>query len=73
MRTFLLPCGFAALMAAALAEAGPGALPSTSVTTTYRRALVDGVGVFYREAGPSDAPTIVMLHGYAHRRACTTV
>ena len=27
-------------------------------------ARVDGVGVFYREAGPKDAPTIVLLHGF---------
>ena len=25
---------------------------------------VDGVGVFYREAGPKAAPTIVLLHGF---------
>ena len=37
---------------------------STSATTTYHRATVDGVGVFYREAGPKDAPTIVLLHGF---------
>jgi pimeloyl-ACP methyl ester carboxylesterase len=39
-------------------------LESTSATTTYHRATVDGVGVFYREAGPKDAPTIVLLHGF---------
>ena len=39
-------------------------LPSTSATTTYHRTQVDGVGVFYREAGPKDAPTIVLLHGF---------
>src|ERR1700761_2327434 len=39
-------------------------LPSTSATTTYHRAQVDGVGVFFREAGPKDAPTIVLLHGF---------
>ena len=39
-------------------------LQSTSATTTYHRATVDGVGVFYREAGPKDAPTIVLLHGF---------
>jgi pimeloyl-ACP methyl ester carboxylesterase len=40
------------------------ALPSTSATTTYHRIQVGGVGVFYREAGPKDAPTIVLLHGF---------
>jgi pimeloyl-ACP methyl ester carboxylesterase len=39
-------------------------LESTSATTTYHRASVDGVGVFYREAGPKNAPTIVLLHGF---------
>ena len=39
-------------------------LESTSATTTYRRMTVDGVGIFYREAGPKDAPTIVLLHGF---------
>ena len=39
-------------------------LGSTSATTTYQRMTVDGVGVFYREAGPKSAPTIVLLHGF---------
>ena len=39
-------------------------LESTFATTTYHRMTVDGVGVFYREAGPKDAPTIVLLHGF---------
>jgi pimeloyl-ACP methyl ester carboxylesterase len=37
---------------------------STSDTTSYHRAKVDGVGIFYREAGPKGAPTIVLLHGF---------
>ena len=32
--------------------------------THYRTATVDGIGVFYREAGPSDAPVVVLLHGF---------
>ena len=39
-------------------------IASTSATTTYHRTDVGGVGVFYREAGPKDAPTIVLLHGF---------
>jgi pimeloyl-ACP methyl ester carboxylesterase len=39
-------------------------LESTSATTTYHRMTVDGVGVFYREAGPKNAPPIVLLHGF---------
>lgn len=38
--------------------------PSIPTTTTYHRTTVDGVGVFYREAGPKDAPTVVLLHGF---------
>jgi pimeloyl-ACP methyl ester carboxylesterase len=47
---------------AGTAQAAP--LPSTNATTTYHRVQVDGVEIFYREAGPADAPTIVLLHGY---------
>jgi pimeloyl-ACP methyl ester carboxylesterase len=31
--------------------------------TTYRTIKVDGLNIFYREAGPTDAPTILLLHG----------
>jgi pimeloyl-ACP methyl ester carboxylesterase len=29
----------------------------------YRTVKVDGLNIFYREAGPKDAPTILLLHG----------
>ena len=29
----------------------------------YRTVQVDGLSIFYREAGPEDAPTILLLHG----------
>jgi pimeloyl-ACP methyl ester carboxylesterase len=31
--------------------------------TLYRTAQIDGLSIFYREAGPKDAPTILLLHG----------
>ncbi len=31
---------------------------------SYKRATVDGNRIFYREAGPEGAPTILLLHGF---------
>jgi len=31
--------------------------------TLYRTAEIDGLSIFYREAGPSDAPPLLLLHG----------
>jgi len=33
-------------------------------SVTYRKVDVDGIGVFYREAGRREAPTILLLHGF---------
>lgn len=30
----------------------------------YKSMAVDGVKVFYREAGPADAPVLLLLHGF---------
>ncbi|HJT01277.1 MAG TPA: alpha/beta hydrolase [Terriglobales bacterium] len=30
----------------------------------HQHATVDGLNIFYREAGPTNAPTILMLHGF---------
>jgi len=32
--------------------------------TFHRNVNIDGLNVFYREAGPEDAPAIVLLHGF---------
>ena len=55
-----------ATMALALAATGAtaGTSPSTQATTTYHTVSIDGVDVFYREAGPTGAPTILLLHGF---------
>jgi hypothetical protein len=31
--------------------------------TLYRTTEIDGLSIFYREGGPKDAPTILLLHG----------
>lgn len=35
-----------------------------TIRVTYNIVEVDGLDVFYREAGPEDAPTILLLHGF---------
>ena len=35
-----------------------------STATLHKTVEVNGVEIFYREAGPEDAPTILLLHGY---------
>lgn len=47
-----------------VATANAVSVQSTSSTTTYRRVDIHGVNVFYREAGPVLAPTILLLHGF---------
>lgn len=33
-------------------------------TINYRKATVNGLNIFYREAGAQDAPVVLLLHGY---------
>jgi pimeloyl-ACP methyl ester carboxylesterase len=37
---------------------------SDSFRVTYHTTQVDGLKIFYREAGPKNAPTLVLLHGF---------
>ncbi|MBA4038866.1 MAG: hydrolase [Planctomyces sp.] len=39
-------------------------LSAQSRQVSYRTEVIDGVKIFYREAGPADAPVIVLLHGF---------
>jgi pimeloyl-ACP methyl ester carboxylesterase len=42
----------------------PQATPSAPRDLTYRTIAVDGVNIFYREAGPADGPVVLLLHGW---------
>jgi pimeloyl-ACP methyl ester carboxylesterase len=42
-----------------LAARSPG-----NTTPTYQTVDVNGLKIFYREAGPRDAPTVLLLHGF---------
>jgi pimeloyl-ACP methyl ester carboxylesterase len=37
--------------------------PAVQHPTFYRTIQIDGLSIFYREAGPKDAPTLLLLHG----------
>src|SRR4051794_16707891 len=45
-------------------DPAPHPLTSAIPVTHHRTVTVDGVGIFYREAGPADAPVLLLLHGY---------
>lgn len=62
-----------ALLAAPLAIAGsasarpPGTVADASApapVVRYATVAIDGVDIFYREAGPKDAPVLLLLHGF---------
>ena len=46
------------------AETGSAPSESGSTQVRYRTVAVDGLDIFYREAGPRGAPAILLLHGF---------
>jgi pimeloyl-ACP methyl ester carboxylesterase len=66
MNPFQWACSvaFAASMALALLQAPARGDDLMKHPTFYRTTKVDGLSIFYREAGPSEAPTLLLLHGF---------
>lgn len=62
----LLSLAVAGLALAAQPPAHRAAAPaeSASTATLHKTIKVDGLDIFYREAGPAGAPTLVLLHGF---------
>ena len=56
----LVVCAVALLPSPAPAQEEEG---NVEHPTVYRTAQVDGLSIFYREAGPRTAPTLLLLHG----------
>ncbi len=50
----------------ALATTAQGGEPKSAAPTQvlHRTVKVDGLDLFYREAGPKEAPTVLLLHGF---------
>jgi pimeloyl-ACP methyl ester carboxylesterase len=69
MKHYLPPWLFASTFATLLplelgAEASSTPDRTILPTTFYRTADVNGLTIFYREAGPKDAPVLLLLHGF---------
>lgn len=67
-KTLLTLAAAAALAAGTAQAAAPVHTPPPIAVATeqvhYRTTQVEGVEVFYREAGPADAPVLLLLHGF---------
>ncbi|WP_064749999.1 alpha/beta fold hydrolase [Lysobacter antibioticus] len=73
MSKTLLNLATAAVLAASAVQTLPAAAAESAAQTAtapaaeqvrYRTVDIDGVEVFYREAGPADAPALLLLHGF---------
>jgi CO/xanthine dehydrogenase Mo-binding subunit len=42
----------------------PSSGKPTAAKVAYRTVKIDGLDIFYREAGPQDAPVVLLLHGF---------
>jgi len=65
----IVAIGAALASLAAIPEAMSGptqehAYQPVAPVTHYRTAKIDGSEIFYREAGPADAPVVLLLHGF---------
>ncbi|MFT7536606.1 MAG: pimeloyl-ACP methyl ester carboxylesterase [Hyphomicrobiaceae bacterium] len=68
MNTFTTAIAIALpLFAVAASFADPQPVPQPSDANTqvlHKTVKIDGLEIFYREAGPSTAPTVLLLHGF---------
>jgi len=69
MKKLILPlllatAGVALPVAATATTPSAVASARAPITVHYRTATIEGVKVFYREAGPADGPVVLLLHGF---------
>lgn len=62
--SFGLPLLAAGATAARSAPATAATDSKAPIVTHHRTRTVDGIKIFYREAGPKDAPVVLLLHGF---------
>jgi pimeloyl-ACP methyl ester carboxylesterase len=70
MRSFFITAALVALCLSPIGTAfpapqtAPSATPVTAASVRYQTAKVNGLDIFYREAGSPKNPTVVLLHGF---------
>jgi pimeloyl-ACP methyl ester carboxylesterase len=60
----LLASTLYAAVASMTVQASAQDLRSSRRSISYHTVEIDGLKIFYREAGPANAPTVLMLHGF---------
>lgn len=55
---------FSAIVTCMTIPASAQSLPSSRTSISYHTVEIDGLNIFYREAGPANAPTVLLLHGF---------
>ncbi len=61
---FRLLVGAFLLAALPAGAAAPAMNQSSGARVLYKTVNVEGLDIFYREAGPADAPSVLLLHGF---------
>src|SRR5271157_2806189 len=59
-----LSAGFTLARGTSAAAAAAAVTGGSAAVTHYRTKTVDGIQIFYREAGPEDGPVVLLLHGF---------
>lgn len=63
-KTRVIVLGLSMAAALALAPSREASADDSPASISYRTEEVDGLDIFYRDAGPKDAPAVLLLHGF---------
>jgi pimeloyl-ACP methyl ester carboxylesterase len=65
LHTLMIVGSLALILTAGQQSLGAGAIqPGKTPIVHYKTVTIEGLDIFYREAGPPDAPVVLLLHGF---------
>ena len=62
-KTLVIAIVLSAMSSGSSAQVG-ASRAAARIPTLHKTVQIDGLDIFYREAGPKEAPTILLLHGF---------